>query len=72
MALCCGCEMRSGMPVSLEMMKAHFRHTFEVMLFWELFRRPGVPQGDANIKLSQARIDYIEAIETLYPEVKED
>lgn len=71
MALCCGCEIRGGEALDLDEVKAHFRHTFEVMLFWELCRRPGVPQIDANIKLSQARIDYIEAIETLYPEVRD-
>ena len=68
MALCCGCEMVAGAPVSLETIKAHYKHTFEVLLFWELMHRRGRTPNENKLKLSQARIDLIEAIDELYPE----
>jgi len=73
MALCCGCEMVGGGPVSLETIKAHYRHTFEVLLFWELIHRQGssTPNED-KLKLSQARIDFLEAIDELYPEARQE
>jgi len=71
MALCCGCEMIGGSPVSMETLKAHYKHTFEVLLFWELMHRKGAIPSD-NLKLSQARINLIEAIDELYPEASSD
>lgn len=71
MALSCGCEVRGGMLVSPDMLKDHYKHTFEALLFWELIMRPG-RDPIATSKLSQARIDLINAIDELYPEAKED
>ncbi|GAJ15149.1 unnamed protein product [marine sediment metagenome] len=71
MALACGCEIRGGEPVSLDTIRAHYKHTFEALLFWELLRRPEKPDHELKMKLSQARIDLIEAIDKLYPEVSE-
>ena len=68
MALSCGCEFRGGMPVSEGLMKAHFKHTMETILFWELIMRPGRDLM-ATEKLFLARINLIDAIEELYPEV---
>lgn len=67
MALCCGCELRGGMPVTEELLKEHYKHTMEVVLFWELIRRPG-RDPMATQKLSKARLDLIDAIDELYPE----
>lgn len=73
MALACGCELRGGMGVSDETAQAHLKHTMEALLFWELLRRPGDdPTNEARLKLSQARIAVIEAIEELYPEAKSE
>ena len=74
MPLACGCEMRAGSPVSPETIKAHYKHTFESVLFWELILRRG-PSGDLvfgdTLKLAEARIALLDAIEELYPEVKQ-
>lgn len=71
MALACGCEFRGGMAVDTELLKAHLKHTMEAIFFWEMIMRPG-RDPMATTKLSQARIDLIDAIEELYPEVKEE
>jgi len=71
MSLSCGCNFSGGMPVTTELMKAHMKHTMEAILFWEMIMRPG-RDPEATMKLSQARIDLIDAIEDLYPEVKEE
>ena len=71
MPIACGCEVRGGMPVSREMARAHFKHTLEALFLWEIMRRPGAdPGSEARLKLVQARIAVIEAIEELYPEAK--
>lgn len=72
MALACGCEIIGGGPVSQEVVKKHYKHTLEAILFWELLRRPGTPQGDDHMKLSQARCDLFDALDKLYPEASQD
>lgn len=72
MAFSCGCQIVPGGAVPLEVVKEHYKHTIEVMLFWELLRRPDTPPSDANIDLGCLRIQYQEAIEKLYPEAKID
>ena len=72
MALSCGCEMIGGGPVSLATLKAHYKHTFEVLLFWEIMYRKGSTPNENKLKLSQARISLIEAIDELYPEAREE
>ena len=74
MALSCGCEMRGGMAVPQEMVKEHYKHTLEVMVFWEMMRRESPPEDefDNQIRLSQARIEYFEALEIKFPELKEE
>lgn len=74
MSLSCGCELRGGMEVSLEMLKEHYKHTFEALMFWELLMKPSLSPEERykidgpNMKLSQARIDILEAIDKLYPD----
>lgn len=74
MSLSCGCEIRAGKPVTPETLKAHYKHTLECLVFWELLRSPSEdPEArykvdSPNMKLSQARIDLISAIDELYPE----
>ena len=70
MALSCGCQFSGGMPVTADLMKEHLKHTMESLFFWEMITRIG-RDPLATMKLSQARIDLIESIEELYPEVKE-
>ena len=72
MALSCGCDMKPGVPLTLEKIQAHYKHTFEALMFWEIMRRQGVPQDGRHLKLSQARIDCLKAIEELYPEALEE
>ena len=72
MAFCCGCEIIGGEPISPVTIKAHYKHTMEALIFWELLRRPGTPQGDDHIALSQARINLIKAIDKLYPEAGDE
>ncbi len=68
MSLACGCEIRGGEPVTLEVIRAHYKHTFECLLFWELLHRPSQNSearysvDSPNMKLSQARMDLIEAL----------
>lgn len=70
--LSCGCELFGGAPVSPETLKAHYKHTFETVLFWELLCRPFNPSNtDSKLKLSQARIDLINAIDELFPGARE-
>lgn len=79
MALSCGCEFFPGQPVSIETLKNHYRHTLEALVFWELlFRKPNTldkkpePANLAKeLRLSEARIQFIEAIEERFPELAE-
>ena len=77
MALSCGCEIVPGAPVRPETLQAHYKHTIECLLFWELLVNPGKSSEERyspdspNMKLSQARIDLLEALDQLYPEAKE-
>lgn len=71
MALSCGCDFRGGMAVTPELLKAHLKHTMEAIFFWEMIMRLGRDPID-TMKLSQARVDLIDAIEELYPEAKEE
>lgn len=72
MALSCGCEVEAGEPIPYETIRAHFKHTMEALIFWELIFRKGTDLVDARVKLSQARIDFLDTVEEMFPEVKED
>lgn len=72
MDLACGCAIAPGLPVSQETLKLHYKHTFEALFFWELLVRLNTPQDDRHIRLSQARAEWSEALEALYPELKEE
>ncbi len=69
MPLTCGCEFIPGAPVSSETIKAHYKHTLEALMFWELLIRKGTRQD--TIKLAEASIALIDAIGEIYPEVSE-
>ena len=77
MSLSCGCEFRGGMPISPEVLKEHYKHTLEVLMFWELIMKPSSGPitrysiDSPNMKLSQARIDIFSAIDELYPDASE-
>lgn len=72
MALSCGCEIVVGMAIDQYQLAAHYKHTLEVMLFWEMMHSVPPPEDniDSSIKLSQARIDYVEALEARFPQLK--
>ncbi len=73
MGFCCGCTFIPGTPLTHEALKAHYNHTMETLLFWELMlRRKSDPSGTDTSKLSQARIDLINIIGELYPEAVPD
>lgn len=69
MPLSCGCEMRGGMPITPGILEAHYKHTFEALLFWELIMRPGADE-ELGFLLTKARINYIKALEAKFPEIK--
>lgn len=72
MSFSCGCHVVPGSDVTPEMLKKHLVHTTESMLFWELLgRRNGPSARLGKLKLSQARLDYMEAVTELYPEASE-
>lgn len=71
MALSCGCEFKGGMLVDEELLKAHYKHTMEALIFWEMIRRPS-RDPLATLPLAEARMKLLDAIEELYPEVKEE
>lgn len=72
MSLSCGCEIRLGDPIDFEVLKAHYKHTMEAIFFWEILRRPATPQGDDHLKLCQAKLDLLAAIDKLYPEASKE
>lgn len=68
-ALACGCEIAGGMEVTPEILKEHYKHTFESLLFWELICIPfSDPMDENKFKLAQARIDWLGAIDKLFPQ----
>lgn len=71
--LSCGCEITPGAPLSAEQLKAHYKHTFESLVLWDLIlRRPRQEFPlDQEVRLSTARIEMLAAIEERFPEVKE-
>jgi len=72
MGFSCGCHVIPPGDVTQEMLKKHLVHTVESMLFWELLgRRNGQSDRLGKLKLSQARLSYIEAVTELYPEATE-
>lgn len=69
--LSCGCQIRPGETILPGILKIHYRHTIETILIWELLHRKGEPQSDEHLKLSEARMNLLYSIMTLYPEAKE-
>lgn len=72
MLLSCGCEVRAGESIDLETIKEHYKHTIEAILFWELIFRKGKDLSEGCLKLFQARIDLIEAIDEMFPEASDE
>lgn len=72
MPLYCGCNFQGGAPVSQKTLKEHYKHTLQAVLFWELLIDRGKPQGEANLRLSEARIELVNAIDALYPSASEE
>ena len=70
MTISCGCEFVGGMALTPEKLKEHYKHTIEVILYWELIMRLG-RDPLTTLRLSNARVEFLNAIEQLYPEVKE-
>jgi hypothetical protein len=67
--LACGCDMLAGFPVSTEMTKSHYEHTFQAMLMWEMMVRRNARLAVTDTELAEARIAYFVALEKRYPEV---
>lgn len=69
--LACGCLVEPGRPVELEVLRRHYAHTLEALMFWELLRAfPGKrPEFDTlDTSLPEARIAYIEALDRHFPQ----
>lgn len=61
----CGCTL--GPVMSPEQAKAHFGHTFQAIIVWDILMSP---EGrEADDKLMMARLAYIEALENAFPVV---
>jgi len=72
MSFSCGCQVLPGSSVTPEVLKKHLVHTLEALLFWELLgRRNGPSDRLGKLKLSQARLNFMEAVTELYPEASE-
>ena len=72
MSFSCGCSLLPGSSVTPEMLREHLLHTMEPMLFWELVgRRISPADRIGKAKITQLRVDYIEAILAVYPEACE-
>ena len=69
MPLPCGCEIKGGDQVPLEMLKQHHEHTMGAMLFWELLIRLGVTQDCGPDSLAVKRVEYLKALQKAFPEV---
>lgn len=72
MAFSCGCEVIAGQPIPYEIIRAHYKHTMEAILFWELIFRKGTDISDARLELSEARIALMEAIDKMFPEASKE
>jgi len=71
MALSCGCEIERGQPVPPELLKTHYKHTLDAIIFWDLICRLQTPvDSEKALKLSQAGIDLTKAIDELFPEAR--
>ncbi|MCK9598682.1 MAG: hypothetical protein M0R06_06550 [Sphaerochaeta sp.] len=66
--LICGCKIEAGLPVSNRQLREHYRHTLQVLMFWELLKRPD-SSTLAKTRLSAARSELFFAIDTLYPDI---
>lgn len=72
MGFTCGCQVLPGSSVTSEMLQRHLVHTMEALLLWELLgRRNGHSDRLGKLKLSKARLDYMEAVTSVYPEATE-
>ncbi len=65
----CGCDMSPGQPIGPETLARHFAHTFGSIIIWELLRVPGDNGSDKTTALSEARIAYLEALRTRFPQI---
>lgn len=72
MAFSCGCEVSAGAPIPYETIKEHYKHTMEAVLFWELIFRKEHDLSDNRFKLSEARINLLNVIAAMFPEVLEE
>lgn len=72
MAFSCGCEVKAGEPVSIETIRNHYKHTMEAIFFWELIFRRGADLASVKLKLNQLRVDLLNTIEEIFPELKEE
>ncbi len=72
MGFSCGCEVSAGEAIPYETIRKHYKHTIEALVFWELILRKGGELPELRLKLSQARIDLLNCIEEMFPEVKEE
>ncbi|MBA7648709.1 hypothetical protein ES703_56497 [subsurface metagenome] len=72
MALSCGCELKAGAPIDYVTLRAHYRHTLEALVFWELIFRKDQDLSEGRMKLSQARFDLFRVIDELFPEASKE
>lgn len=62
----CGCDLQPGKPIQLADLKAHWRHTFNTMVIWDLMMDQNGQRS--TVDLMQARLKYFEELEKTFPE----
>ena len=66
MTLSCGCEMKAGVAITPRLLREHYKHTLKGMFIWELIMHTSQPLD--KTRLSQARIEYVRALDELFPD----
>ncbi len=66
MSIACGCSMGAGQSVTVQQAREHAKHTFAVLLFWELLVGPGMSDSSRE-KLMNGRLMIQEVMDEIAP-----
>jgi hypothetical protein len=68
----CGCRFAPGSPWPMEQVHAHYDHTFQALLLWELLVRKGEGQDvDRSMTMGTARNQLLDGLKTAFPELRD-
>jgi len=69
-AALCGCPVGPGVRWSRAQVREHYRHTWQVLILWELLMRLGEGQDvEAGIVLGNVRAQFLEVLHQAFPEL---